>query len=201
MAKFIYKAIKDGTLPSDGPIPYRRVRKGAIIRSRTEIKASWLESYDPNRPKQSAKPVLPYVRETVREKDVTPPAIDDPVYNRSIENLKKHEAARDAAAMTPEQKQEAIIKGIARLDPESEKDYTKGGKPDANVLREMLGFDVPAKDRDEAYDIYKSRLEGQTDATGTEGTDGTNGTEGSGDEGQGGTGDDSLSGTGNQDVI
>jgi hypothetical protein len=52
---------------------------------------------------------------------------------------------------------EKIVVAIDELDPNSKKDFTEQGKPDANVLADILDAKVSAADRDKAWKIYQAQ--------------------------------------------
>ena len=48
-----------------------------------------------------------------------------------------------------------ISEAIRSLDPDDEAHFTEGGKPDANVLSDRLGWRVTARERDEAWEAMR----------------------------------------------
>lgn len=50
---------------------------------------------------------------------------------------------------------DAIVAAIQTLDPDNRDQFTQGGKPDATVLTEHLGWQVSAAERDEAWTAIK----------------------------------------------
>jgi hypothetical protein len=62
------------------------------------------------------------------------------------------EADAAAAAPTdPDERLAGIKAAIGALDPEAADHFTKGGKPDANVLSDRLGWRVGSAERDAAW--------------------------------------------------
>ncbi len=54
---------------------------------------------------------------------------------------------------------EDIVEAIAGLDPT--KDYGKNGKPNVEAIEALLGVDITAAQRDQAWDVF--RQEGKED--------------------------------------
>jgi len=52
----------------------------------------------------------------------------------------------------PDARQAAIAAAIRRLDPEDPTHMTEGGKPDATVLSDLLGWRVSAEERDAVWE-------------------------------------------------
>ena len=49
---------------------------------------------------------------------------------------------------------ELIVEAIGELDPED--GFTESGVPRVNALEEIVGFDITAEDRDEAWELYNA---------------------------------------------
>ena len=61
----------------------------------------------------------------------------------------------------PNEGLEAVIAKIGELDPNDEKAFTNGGKPDATVLGDLLNRKVPAAERDQAWAEFQRRQQGE----------------------------------------
>ncbi|GAB3021696.1 hypothetical protein [Bowmanella dokdonensis] len=57
-----------------------------------------------------------------------------------------------ASDLSEEQQLAAVVEAISKLEPGNEAHWTKGGKPECAALTELVGFQVPAKLRDAAWD-------------------------------------------------
>jgi hypothetical protein len=74
--------------------------------------------------------------------------------NQTKKTTKKKEPAKSVAMA-------AIVDAIRKLDDgENKEDFTDDGKPNANILSKICGFDVSAEMRDEAWELYNSENTG-----------------------------------------
>lgn len=52
-----------------------------------------------------------------------------------------------------------IVQAIGLLNPDEDGQFTQGGKPEVKALEELLGQDISAAQRDEAWTKYQSEAE------------------------------------------
>ena len=65
--------------------------------------------------------------------------------------------------LTQEQQLNEVINAIDLLDLTDEANTIASGAPDAKVLTETLGFNVPAKLRDQAWKVVQKRTDGNNE--------------------------------------
>lgn len=65
----------------------------------------------------------------------------------------------------------AVVGAIGELNPNDDAHFTKGGKPSANALTELVGFDVSSQLRDAAWERYQNQSDAPQGADPAESTD------------------------------
>lgn len=75
--------------------------------------------------------------------------VQDP-RKKDVDSIK--DDANDKEPLTEAQ----IVEAIGKLDPANDKHFTKGNKPNANVLADMLNQDVSAAERDAAWETHQA---------------------------------------------
>lgn len=72
---------------------------------------------------------------------------DDPIEERKVI---EDDEAEETKVLSPKQRLQEIADAIDSLDPDDEDAFTNAGLPDARKLSSILGYQVTAKDRDDA---------------------------------------------------
>ena len=67
------------------------------------------------------------------------------------------EPQKPQAPTDPAERIEAIAKAIETLDPENEEHWTGSGKPNVASLEAVLGWDISAAERDEAWARHEQK--------------------------------------------
>ena len=79
------------------------------------------------------------------------------VYKEPEDTKPYNELISDAAQVKEVDTQEAIIQAIYNLSPD---DFSKStGKPNVKAIENVLGFDITAKQRNDAWSAYQDALE------------------------------------------
>lgn len=112
-----YKAIAPGTLSN----PFRYVTADEVVTMQHPIKSTWLKEVDEmghfidEQPKPI--PLMPHLKEVApAAKNVTPPAISDPDYDRSMEAVSKLEKEQDKAAKAKKESASQPSEGTGNKD-------------------------------------------------------------------------------------
>lgn len=77
----------------------------------------------------------------------------------TIEPLEEQPSNNGETELTDEQKRDSVVEAIGALDADNEDNFTKSGLPNANVLSDIVGFDVSADLRDDALKSVKARID------------------------------------------
>jgi len=94
------------------------------------------------------------VSKTVTLKPGAVIAVEDPKAEEAMALVARGFAAwvgEGEADATPEVPVDRIIAAIGRLDPQDAAHFTKAGKPEVKALSDLLGVEITAKQRDDAW--------------------------------------------------
>lgn len=93
---------------------------------------------------------------------------------KAVIEPESHEQEDNSAPETnlsDEEKMHRVLEEITKMVPGNEAQWTQGGKPDANYLKDVCNFAVTGKMRDDAWDLLSKQTEPDNVSTVPAGTD------------------------------